>query len=171
MDELLGAALDAAVARALGHAEGAITYSMPSFALQLQRDHDIAVYPDEYASSPETKWVAGFDVRAKFISPPEMIDPGVFLPGKASIELDHEARGETPEIAICRAIVLRGEAQRQREDLRATAWHRAEVARMTRTPHTEFDSEAERVAYNKALDEQLDFIKSRNPDLYPKDES
>jgi len=87
------------------------------------------------------------------------------------IELDHAARGETPEIAICRAIVLRGEAQRQREDLRSTAWHRAEVARMTRTPHTEFDSETERVAYNKALDEQLDFIKSRNPDAYPKDES
>jgi hypothetical protein len=146
MDKLQGAALDAAVARALGHAEGAITYSMPSFATQLQREHGIAVYPNEKGD-----WVAGFDLRWH----PEN-----------GIELDHAARGDTPEEAICRCVVVRAEA------IRAQAWERAEETRRTRKARTSgFANETERAAYIKALDDQRELVKQQNPKLYPGGES
>lgn len=136
MCELLGAALDAAVARALGlshiveHrptnpptpcAVWLVRKDQPDWvtghydpsrgsdiAMGLLQAHDMAVYPDPLAHSVGVeKWVAGFNIEAKITDPPVTTEAGTYLDGEAGINLDHAARGATPQIAICRAIVNR----------------------------------------------------------------
>lgn len=153
MMNLTGNELDAAVARALGHSDG-INYSMPSFSAQLQKDHLIATYPYRTQAGTDC-WIAGFNIRTQNDHDRQ----------HSWIALDHPATADTPEVAICRCIVVRGEA------IRAQAWDRAERARRLRQPWTEFANDMERAAYVKALNQQHDIVQQQNPDLYPRSES
>ena len=188
MCELLGAALDAAVARVLSipHKvelrptnppqiacvwllkEGKPDYRpgpyQPSvearIAMALQTEHDISVVPT-YGSPAGKEWSAGFCISFDDLD---------------GITLEHEGQGPTPAIAICRAIVRRAEdAGREaevlafdqaetarRETIRGVAWDRATQARQTRKPWTEFASDEEQRAYALCMDQQLAFIRDLN---------
>lgn len=187
MCNLLGAALDAAVARVLDLSfietpHGAVllkdegVFFEPSTnghtAMQLQAQHDIAVYPDPDADGVGAeKWVAGFNIRAD--SDTDCYES--MGPESGWLDMDHAARGTTPAIAICRALVVRGEAHAA-----AVAQHIAEQADrnerarqqavffeahtraadmiFNRVPTTEFETDEARQAYNALLEAH------RNPD-------
>lgn len=197
MCELLGAALDAAVARVLSipglviRPNGQPAYEFewdpearcneddmklfkmwrwytPStdghLAMALQTEHNVCVVPVNYAA-PGGEWRAGFYLSYDDID---------------GWEAEHEARGPTPAIAICRALVRRADETAQwaaaaaaqqaqddaetarREAIRGVAWDRATQARQTRKPWTEFASDEEQRAYALCMDQQLAFIRGLN---------
>lgn len=188
MCELIGAALDAAVARALdvqglvyrpngqpafellfdpeGPADEApydkgysvmFVWYKPSVdrqrAMGLQEQYDIAVYPDPELA-PE-KWIAGFNI---------CIDDGVVSDDTqygATIELNDAARGPTPAIAICRALVKHLEPVRLNR-VRQTAFDRANHSRQTRTPWLEFEDDEARKAYDVAMADQMRLVHVMN---------
>lgn len=185
MCELLGAALDAAVCEALSieprDPRAPLLHEHFGFCMNLQADHDIAVYPDpEVPAGGLDKWVAGFNLRAER-------DCDTWSDFGDVLGLDHSAVGPTPAIAICRAIVQRhldaaklAQEQAEREaraaaaevecerleQVRAAAWHRAEQARMHRTPFTEFEDDEARRAYGAAMDDQLALVRRQNDKTY-----
>ena len=206
MCELLGAALDAAVARVLD-VQGLVTrpngqpayeiewdpearcneddmgawkmwrWFTPStdgqLAMALQTQHDIAVYPDADAAAAGTeKWVAGFDLRFEG-DDGYSSDAGTYWPGDRALTVDHAARGTTPAIAICRALVARHEAQaaaavkeaadqaarNERARLQTifdNAHVRAWAMIYQRVPTTVFETDEDRQAYNALLDAHRD---------------
>lgn len=196
MNTLTGVELDAAVASVLGKDHHLIqrcarmglafdpSHKM-ALAMELLIDLEMAVYRDPDAEPALTEpWLAGFNLRGEY-------DRDYYEsmgPEPAYLVLDHGARGDTPQVAICRAIVQRAEDQ-VREDqvceaveraeraqqaiaradeydrqvaIRAVAWDRANHARATRTAWTDFANDEERAAYALALDQQLENIRVRN---------
>ncbi len=197
MCELLGAALDAAVARVLDlkdivyrpngqpayelpfdpegpaheypHGRKVMyLYFMPSqdghAAMGLLAAHDMAVYPDKLSDQVGTeKWIAGFnlsvtDKEYRYGS----TETGPWTEAGGSLDLDHAGRGDTPAIAICRALVARHdhqvaeaakEAERQRLlAIAVRAEDRAFYTLQTRQRCTEFESDEDRRAYDARLD-------------------
>ena len=135
-------------------------------AMSLQAEYNIAVYPDPDAAAVGTeRWVAGFNWTIE----QDENEYTFFAPISC---MDHAARGTTPQIAICRAIVTAAKSPRspiyeaRMVRIRGIAHERAEHARRTRTPWTEFANDEERAAYAKAMDDARSFIVSRNPEVY-----
>lgn len=175
MNTLTGVELDAAVASVLGKDYYLIqqcermgrTFN-PShkmaLAMELLIEHKLAIYHDDLAERTKLDpWVAGFDLRVEY----------------AGCGDDTGARGDTPQVAICRAIVQRAEdqvraatEQAERAARQAKAQHetevwclahsRAEHTRRTRVPWTDFANDEERDAYREALDSQLSHIRQVN---------
>lgn len=186
MNTLTGVDLDAAVASVLGEDHHVIqrcarmglafdpSHKM-ALAMELLIEHKIAIYHDDLAERTKCEpWVAGFDLRVEYAGCGD--DTGLY---GDHLEVDHGARGDTPQVAICRAIVQRAEDQVreaaeavERAARQAKAQHetevwylahsRAEHTRRTRVPWTDFANDEERDAYREALDSQLSHIRQVN---------
>ena len=168
MNEITGAALDAAVAAALGrehrvvqlghnhdnrtevHIQGLASPWNPatsySYAMELLVEYDISLLCEDTPNA-DAKWQAGWTPYTDEFD---------------EVMCKHAAWGPTPSIAICRALVRRAkdQAHSARRDAHNAYWadvievanRRAFDAAVARKPHTVFANDDEKVAYIWCMD-------------------
>lgn len=167
MCDLLGPDLDAAVARAL-RIEGLVSRpnGQPAWEFEwepegLAHERDMNAWKMWRHYSPSTNSHLAMALLIQFGM---HLRPALHTtnpPWRATIGLSGGfGQGATPEIAICRAVLMRAELVRE------CAWSRAEQARRNRTPWTDFANDEERAAYALAMDQQLRIVQSLNPGVY-----